>query len=328
MISSIAIKDNGEVKQDIPIREYKKFISNEKRYLWVDIENPTEDELTILKDIFEFHPLTIEDVHRVVELPKIDDYGAYLFVVFHKIELTRKDTLKPKEINFFLGRNYVVSIHRDSKDVFKRINSKIYEDKQFLKNGPEYIMHTVMDEVIDGYFPILDHFDEDITKIEEQITKGKTENILKKIIKIKRQFSTFRKSLNPQRDIISKLASNHYQIISEKAQWYFKDIYDHIFRIYSTLESYNDMITVVFDAYLSNISISLTESSNKLNKVMQKLTLVSTIFLPLTFIASVYGMNFEHMPELEWKYSYYIVLLVMVVIAFLMTYIFRRKKLL
>lgn len=327
MIYSIAVRGN-KIEQDLPIREYSKVISRKKNVLWVDISNPTEDELSILSDVFGFHPLAVEDVHRVVELPKIDDYEKYLFVVFHKIELNDHGNLKTREINFFLGKNYIVTIHRNSEDVFKRINDKLTKNKEFLKHGAEYIMHSIMDQVTDDYFPILDHWEEELTKIEEDITKGKTEGMLKKIMKLKRQFSVFRKSLNPQRDLISKLASNHYDIITEKAKWYFKDVYDHIFRIYSSLESLNDMITVLFDAYLSNISINLTESSNKLNHVMQKLTLVATIFLPLTFIASIYGMNFEHMPELGWKYSYYIVLALMLLIALLMTAFFRRKRLL
>lgn len=327
MIYSIAIRGN-KFEHDVPVRDFKKIIAKKNNRLWVDIVNPTEDELSILNDVFGFHPLAVEDVHRVVELPKIDDYETYLFVVFHKIELTENGSLKTKEIDFFLGRNYIVTIHRDSSDVFRHINEKITKNNDYLKHGTEFVMHSVMDQVIDQYFPILDTWDEEITKIEEEITKGKTKGVLKKIIKLKRQFSLFRKSLNPQRDMISKLASSHYDIIPEKARWYFKDVYDHIFRIYSTLENYNDMITVVFDAYLSNISIDLTESSNRLNQVMQKLTLVSTIFLPLTFIASVYGMNFQHMPELEWKYSYYFILILMILIAAIMTTFFKKKKLL
>ncbi|MFW6449902.1 MAG: magnesium/cobalt transporter CorA [Nanoarchaeota archaeon] len=325
MISSIAYRAK-KTERDIPVKEYRKVISRKSNILWIDINNPSKEELSILTDVFGFHPLAVEDAHRVVELPKVDDYGSYLFVVFHKIDMTSKGSLRIKEINFFLGKNFLITIHNNNDEIFEHSKDELLKNEKNFR--PEYIMHSVMDKVIDNYFPILDYWDEEIAKIEEKITEGKTEGILKKIMKLKRQLSRFRKSLNPQRDLISKLASSHYELIPEKAKWYFKDVYDHVFRIYSTLEHQNDMITVVFDAYLSNISVSLTEKSNELNNIMKNLTLVATIFMPLTFIASVYGMNFEYMPELGYKYAYFIVLALMIAIALVLFLIFRKKKLL
>lgn len=327
MIRSFLQKD-GKLIADIPIRDYAKEATG-KSVLWIDIENFSKDELYALKDIFNLHHLAIEDCLKFVELPKIDDYKDYLFCVFHKIDFDpKKSSFKMEEIDFFLGKNFIITVHMKPSPIIAKQIEKILENGCITGGSPDRLMHSIMDSMIDNYFPLLDHWDEYIIQLEHIISKGSSDSMSEKLLSLKRDFSKLRKSLNPQRDLISKLAKREYPLISEKSTMYFKDIQDHMFRIYSTLENYNDMATMIFDLYISSISLKLNETSNKLNIVMQKLTLVSTIFLPLTFIASLYGMNFKHMPELDWEYSYYIVILFMTIISFWMYMFFRKKHLL
>lgn len=328
MISSYSITKKGKTRRDLPLRDFKKCLKSKDTILWVDMENPSKDELSILSDVFEFHPLAIEDAAKTLQLPKIDDHGDYLFVVFHKTDFDKeKETLKLHEIDFFLGKNFIISIHKKSKDVINQVIDKLEKNPVILKNGPDFLMHNIMDEVIDNYFPLLDYWEDKTIKIEEQVTKGKTDKVLDKLIKLKREFTELRKSLGPQRDLINRLARGDYKLISQKTTMYFKDIYDHIFRIYTTLESHNDLSTVIFDAYLTTVSMKMNETSNNMAVIMQRLTIISTIFLPLTFIASVYGMNFSNMPELGWKYGYFGILAFMCIIAYWMFRLFKKKHL-
>lgn len=330
MINSFSVSKNRKTRRDIPIQEYSKTIADKGNVLWVDIKDPSKDELSALAGIFNFHPLAIEDTIRFVELPKIDEYDSHLFVVFHKVSLDiDTEKLNTQEIDFFLGKNFIVTAHRGDCEIIEQVIEKVIKDAGILKNGPDFIMYSIMDIAIDQYFPVLDKFDDKLVEIEENLVKSKTNgDIMEQLINIKRNFGVLKRSLNPQRDVISRLASHHYKLISAHTTLYFKDIYDHIFRIYSTLESYNDLATVIFDAYLSTISVKLNETSNKMNYIMQKLTLVATIFMPLTFIASVYGMNFKHMPELEWSWSYYAVLALMGIISVWLFFFFKKKRLL
>ncbi|MBN2458187.1 magnesium/cobalt transporter CorA [Candidatus Woesearchaeota archaeon] len=329
MISSLGIDKKCGVLRDIPITQYKRFLANKSNVLWVDITKPDNHELGILSTVFNFHPLAIEDSSRVIELPKIDDFGEYIFVVFHKISFNvEKDSISTNEIDFFLGKNFIISIHKNDSNDIRTIADKVASNPSFFQKRPDFIMHKVMDEIIDNYFPVIDYWMDKIDQIEDKVITVQTEKLLKNIIMLKRDFSTLRRSIGPQRDVINKLARGDFDVISDKAAIYYRDIHDHLLRIYSNLESLSELLTVAFDAYMSTESKKMNITSNKMNIVMQKLTLVSTIFLPLTFLASVYGMNFRNMPELSWDYSYFVLMALMALIAFLLYRVFKKKHLL
>jgi magnesium transporter len=195
-----------------------------------------------------------------------------------------------------------------------------------MAQGPDFLLHGNIDYFIDQYMPIIDLWDDELTEIEEEIIKGKSRNAMRKLLTLKRNIITFKKSIGPQRDFIDKLTRNTMPFISKKAAAYFKDISDHIHRAYISLEATRDIATTIFDAYVSMISNRLAESSNKLNSVMHRLTLIATIFMPLTFITSLYGMNFHYMPELYWKWGYYAVLAVIILTVIIMLSYFKKNK--
>jgi magnesium transporter len=300
-------------------KKLKKFISRKEFIVWVDL-TPKEKELKELQETFGFHALEIEDCKKFTALPKMDEFEDHLFLIFHRVFYDfETHHLSVKEVNFFLGKNYLVSVHQESLEKIKEMKKKIKANPLLMKSGPDLVMHEILDLFIDDYLPIIDHWDEVIEKLEEKIIEGQTKGMLKKITRIKRNIAHFKKSISPQRDILNKLIRRDSRFISEKAVIYYRDIYDHLMRAYNSLEANRDLITSVFEAYLSMIS-------NEMNKIMQRLTIVATIFMPLTLIAGIYGMNFHYMPELSWEYGYFAVLLGMVFVGTGMWIYFSRKR--
>jgi magnesium transporter len=330
MITTYGINEKGEFIKDISPEMYKSFTDNNKARLWIDIKKPSQKELEIISDHFNFHPLSIEDISKEIELPKIDNFEDYIFVVLHRIIFDIKNEyISTQETDFFLGKNYIISIHKqESKSVIDMIE-KVNNNPIILKNGPDFIMHGIIDTIVDNYFPILDYLEDRIDILEETILDGKTNKVLNEILKIKKDLSMLRKSIGPQRDVINKLARKDYKQISDKAVIYYRDVYDHLLRIHSSVESLNDLLSIALNAYTSVESNKLNITSYNLNVIMQKLALISTIFLPLTFIASFYGMNFKFMfPPLDQLGSFYITVGFMLFLSLFMYLIFRRKKLL
>jgi magnesium transporter len=330
MIISLGVTEKGEFVREINPELFKQFIDNNKARLWIDIKNPTSKELDILSNNFNFHPLSIEDVSKEIELPKIDNFDDYIFVVLHRINFDiENDHISTQETDFFLGKNYIISIHKQESKSVSNMIEKVSSNPIILKNGPDFIMHGIIDTIVDNYFPILDYLEDRIDILEETILAGKTDKVLKEILKVKKDLSLLRKSISPQRDVINKLARRDYKQISEKALIYYRDVYDHLLRIYSSIESLNDLLTTALNAFTSVESNKLNITSYNLNVIMQKLALVSTIFLPLTFIASFYGMNFKYMlPPLDETWSFFLVLGFMAFLSLFMYLMFRRKKLL
>ncbi|MFH1174970.1 MAG: magnesium/cobalt transporter CorA [archaeon] len=308
-------------------KNVKQYVNNPDFVIWLDLEMANEQEILLVKEAFGFHDLTLDDIKKFTALPKVDEYDEYLFVIFHRIYYdARQKSLVVREIDFALGKNYLVSAHEVEFPSINAMRKKIEINPIILAQGPDFLLHGNIDYFIDQYLPIIDLWDDELAMIEEEVIRGRNKNAMRKLLTMKRNIISFKKSIGPQRDFIDKLTRTNSAFITKKAVAYFKDISDHIHRAYISLEAIRDIATSTFDAYVSMINNRLAETSNKLNSVMHRLTVISTVFLPLTFITGLYGMNFHYMPELYWRWGYFAVLGVIAMTVIIMLFYFKKNK--
>jgi magnesium transporter len=288
--------------------------------LWVSLENLSESEIqTILVDTFHFHPLTIEDSITIgYQTPKIDDFGSYLFVIAHALG-TNKQQLETSELNCFLGNSYLVTSFQDPQMTpVSTIWKRLERDERLVQNGSDFLLHSIFDVLVDEYMPLLDSMDEEIEVLEDEVLANAQPTILEQILDLKHRIMSLRRIINPQREVMNRLSRDDFPQIDRKSRIYYRDIYDHLVRIQDLSESIRDIISGSMDIYLS-------ATSNRLNQIMKALTIVSTIFLPMSFFAGVWGMNFVNLPEIHWKYGYALAWGVFITIPVVMLVYFKRK---
>jgi len=265
------------------------------------------------------HHLVLDDIVSVKQRPKIEDYDKYLFCVLKMIYYS-KQKLRTEQISIVLGNGYVISFQEKEGDVFDDVRNRIGTEKSKIrKNGADYLMYSLMDSIIDNYFLVLENIGEKIEKIESVLLLRPSPDTLSQIYSLKRTLIYLRKSVWPLREVINKILRDENKLIKQETKIYYRDLYDHTIQVIDTIESYRDMSAGMLDIYLSSLS-------NKMNEVMKVLTIIATIFIPLTFLAGVYGMNFKYMPELNNQFSYPIIWGIMILVAVIMVYYFRRKK--
>ncbi|MEN6373238.1 MAG: magnesium/cobalt transporter CorA [Smithella sp.] len=294
---------------------------DEQTITWITVDGLQDTELMEeLGNIFELHPLVLEDILNTNQRPKMEDYGDYFYIVLRNFTGTGEVDLTSEQISVVLGRNFVLSFREKESDIFNPIRERLACNKgRIRKAGADYLMHAIIDNIVDNYFIVLESLEEKIESLEDDLVKRTTPATLQAINKLKRELILLRKSLWPLREAISMLERTDSLLISESTGVYLKDIYDHVIAIIDSVETFRDMLSGMLDIYLSAIS-------NKLNEVMKVLTIIATLFMPLTFLAGVYGMNFKYMPELEWRWGYFITLGIMLFVALLMIFFFKRKK--
>ena len=325
MIRTFIIQ-NKKLTQQIPLNKIKSFLKKRDVTVWVDLEKPTPKDYDILREIFMFHPLAIEDCIKPINLPKVDIYEKYVFVVLHgAVSDFEKVDFKRREIDFFLGKNYLVTVHSYKSTGVDYVIEKMHNNKVII-NKADFLMYEIIDVTVDQHFPLLDDWEDHIEELEEDIIKNKHKSDApKKVLDIKKEILHLRKSISPQIDVINKFTKNDFPLISETTKIYFKDVHDHLMRIYAELETQRDLLKNALDAHTTLINKQRTADSHKMNQVMQKLTIIATIFMPLTFITGIYGMNFKYLPELYWRYGYYIIMLGMALIGVFMFWFFKKK---
>ncbi len=295
-------------------------LKEEAESVWVDLEAPTEEESQILSTVFGFHPLAIEDCIAESHLPKLDDFGDYLFLVLHGARRgDHPGTFTTVELNFFLGKRYLVSYHRQLSRSINRTKERCMKNSLALSRGMEFLLYEILDMTVDNYFPILDDFDEVVDELGRDVSERPTKETLNRIFSLKRDGMYLRRITSPQREILNRMSRDPFAVINKRAAIYFRDVYDHLVRISDLAESYKDLTTGLLEAYLSGVS-------NRLNEILKLLTVFTVVMMPLTVITGIYGMNFESLPELKWRYGYYAVLGLMVVVVGVMLGFFRRKK--
>lgn len=322
MVRSIFFAPDGTIQKNLSKNEIYDALKRPDSLLWVHLEKPDSNELLhYLKDIFNFHPLAIEDCQSdEYQTPKVDDFKAYIFIVTHIIQFgTHENGLTTRELNLFLGSNYLVScsLYENITPV-DRVWEGLSRDERLHDNGSDFLCHAILDRLVDAYMPVLDKLDEEIDLLEDSVMAKPEPQTLERILALKHNIMALRRVISPMREVVNKLSRDEYPQIDQHSRIYFRDIYDHLVRFQDLSESIRDIISGALDIYLSSTSL-------RLNEIMKALTIVSTVFLPLTFLAGVYGMNFHFMPELDWQWAYPALWGIFILVGLGMIILFKRR---
>ncbi|WP_322794350.1 magnesium/cobalt transporter CorA [Bellilinea sp.] len=322
MISIVYFPKIGAPQLNLPFSALRSALADREGLVWVALEEPDEEEITrVMVNQFHFHPLAVEDCQSDgYQTPKLDDYGEYLFLVVQSVTsggLLEGDTTR--ELNIFLGDHYLVSSSLRKVTAVEKLRKRLERDERIYQNGSDFLCHALLDQVVDEFIPHIDQLEEEIDFLEEAVLSNPDPQTLQRILRLKRYSMNLRRVISPQREVINRLCRDDFPMIDPHSQMYFRDVYDHLVRIFDMLDGIRDMTTSALEVYLNATSL-------RLNEVMKALTIVSTIFLPLSFVAGVYGMNFHYMPELGWRWGYPLVWLVFVLIAIGMLGYFRKRR--
>ncbi len=289
---------------------------------WINIDGLHQTEiLEKLGDCYGFHPLVLEDILNTDQRPKMEDYGDYVYIVLRSLEYNhQKDEIESDQISIIMGQNFVFSFQEKEGDTFDPIRERIRSGKgRIRKMGADYLTYSLLDSIVDNYFVLLEKLGEKIEFLEEQLVTSPTPETLQTIHNLKRELLFLRKAVWPLREVVSSLERGESSLIQASTRIYLRDLYDHTIQVIDNVETFRDMISGILDIYLSSVS-------NRLNSVMKVLTIIATIFMPLTFLAGIYGMNFKYMPELEWRWGYPFICFVMMGIGIFMLFYFKKKK--
>ena len=289
---------------------------------WINIDGIQETEIIEKIDThFGIHPLVLEDIVNTSQRPKMEDYGDYIFVVFKMLFIDpHKNEINAEQIGLIIGPNYVISFQETQGDVFDPIRDRIRNLKgRVRKMGADYLAYVLLDAVVDNYFVVFERLGDEMEKLEEELLGNVLPEMTRRIHHFKRDLIFLRKQVWPLREVISGLERSESRLIKKTTGIFMRDLYDHVVQVIDTIETYRDILTGMQEVYLASIS-------TRMNEVMKVLTIITTLFVPLTFIVGVYGMNFEYIPELKWKWGYYGVLACMCALFIGMLVFFKRRK--
>ena len=269
---------------------------------------------------FGLHPLLLEDIANTDQRPKLDDYETHFFLVMKMLSLSERQDVMVEQVSLVLGRNFVLSFQENGSDVFQPVRERLRGGKgRMRQSGADYLLHALVDAIVDQYFAVLESVGEKIESLQQVVVADPKPETLREIHALKRQLLFLRRAVWPLRDVMNNLSRSDCPIFQQTTKVFFRDVYDHVVQIVDTIETLREMVSASLDIYLSSVSY-------RLNAVMRVLTVITTIFMPLSFIASIYGMNFEHMPELRSEWGYPLVLGVMVAVGVGMLAVFRKKR--
>lgn len=289
---------------------------------WINIDGL--HEINLIEKIgshFSIHPLVLEDIVNTGQRPKVEDFDDYIYLVLKMLKFDEKTNhIASEQVSFILSSHYLISFQEAEGDVFNFVRERVRKGRgRIRKSGPDYLAYALIDAVVDHYFSILEKGGEKIEQLEEKVQSDPAMDILQNIHDLKREIIYFRKQVWPVREVLSTLHKTESDLVQDANKVFISDVYDHTIQVIDTIESFRDIISGMMDLYLSTVS-------NRMNEVMKVLTIMATIFIPLTFVAGIYGMNFKFMPELEWKWSYPVLWACLIVIFFGMLIYFKNKK--
>jgi len=314
---------NAEDYRELEVRRLGDFLKTEEgRITWINI-NGLHDT-NIIEDIsnmYGIHPLTQEDIVNTDQRPKVDDMQDYMFISVDMIDYNMGDAeMLSEQVSIVLGKNFVITFQEREGDLFDSIRNRIRKNAgRVRKKGSDYLAYCLVDVIVDHYFMVLERIGDEIEDIELLLVEDMEQVTLQRLHVMKRNLIFLRKSLWPLREVAAQLERTDSRHITADTRMFLRDVTDHTLQVIDTLETYRDMVSGLFDIYM-------TMASNRMNEVMKVLTIIATIFIPLTFIAGVYGMNFKYMPELEWKWGYPASVAIMVLVAIVMLYYFKKKR--
>ena len=297
--------------------QISQLCAESSKVLWVDVTNPESKDFDDLAREFGFHPLAIEDCKKGHQRPKIDEYQGYYFMVLYEAEMCGEGDLELRELSIFLGPNYLVTVHSESIRAIKTAERLWREWTDLAERRTGLVTYLLVDSIVDDYLPLLDSISDKLEDLEEQIFEDFNPGSLQEIFNIKKQLLFLRRAVVPLRDVFNTLQRREQPIFSRETMVYFQDVYDHLIRVADMIDTLRDLIASAMDAYLS-------VSGNRMNIIMKRLTSISTILMSITLVAGIYGMNFQFMPELGWRYGYTGALGAMLVIGLGLYFYFRK----
>ncbi len=310
------------LKTEIGVSEISEALKDAHSLIWIDMIDVDDDDIDLLTSLFNLHELTVEDIIMANARPKVENFKDYLFLVLFSLEKLNgqsKGKVKTIELNCCLGRNFLLTFHSQQVAQIEAAKDRIRKQSPIMMRGADMLLYSVLDSCIDSYFPVIDEFDTLVDDMSDELFKDPTQDTLKKIYTLKNEVMYLRRTIGPQADVISLLTRGDFEFIPAANAVYFRNIYDNLVRLNDVVGTSRDIITGAMEAYVSVVS-------NRLNEIMKTLTVIATIMMPLTLIASIYGMNFKHMPEIESKIGYPAVLFSMAALTILMLVYFKRKK--
>ena len=326
MIRSFLWKQGKRVESIDGIADFDSLFADPDVVLWIDMTKPTDQESFILTNDFHFHPLAIEDVieeeDAITELgrSKIDDYRDYLYVEFQIADyISIEEGIGLQEIHMFLTKNTVVTVHDINHKVFNYLRNRVLRDERLMSRGADFLLHSMIDAMVDNYNGILKFFEKSVDEIEKAVLTQPDEETVKTIFTLRRDIYELKRVALPQREILGQIYRRQFSMISERAAFYFNDVHDHLTRIIELSESHRDMLISALEVYFSHVS-------TKTNDIIKVLTIFTVILMPPTFLVGLWGMNFRYMPELEWKFGYLIFWVVIILITLIMVLFFKKKK--
>ena len=308
----------GDRLEEISREAATDLLSRRDANLWLHFDTPTEEELDFLKENFAIHHLTIEDIVNQNQRPKIEPFENYVYLAIHPLRREAKWEIEPSELDLLLGRGWIVSVHYgplpgliDNSQLHERIPAA-------LGRGADFLLYTLGDLVVDSYFPIMDDVEDEIDSLEDRLLLRAHPGDMNRLLSLKRSIVHIRRAVTPQREVLNQLTRHDFPFVRPENLVYFRDVYDHLIRIAEELDSLRDILSSVLEIHLAS-------TSNQLNATMKRLTAYGTIFIAITAIAGIYGMNFKFMPELEWRYGYFVVLGVMAAISLGLYFYFKKR---
>ncbi|MCM3764286.1 magnesium/cobalt transporter CorA [Neobacillus niacini] len=312
MIRTIAVNKNYELVQDI---EITRLINGDFLWYWIDFNQPSEQEVEFLRDPLSFHPLAIEDCIYHLQRPKLDYYENYTFFVTQTLN---QETITRDEVDFFLSENYIVTFHHQPSLEINEVWNRLSQSNQIKKWDPSHVLYNVIDKMVDNYFPLVYKIEDQLNEIDENSKGRLMEDLLEDLFDTRHQLLTMRHTITPMRDLVYRILNSQRMEAMQGKMVYFSDIHDHLLKLTEMIEASRELTTDIRDSYISI-------NSHQTNHVMKVLTVITTIFMPLTFIVGLYGMNFQYIPELSWKYGYFFVLIVMFLVGLGMSWWFKKK---
>jgi magnesium transporter len=319
MVVNCVAYEHGKRVADIPLSDIRKYLARPDCFVWVALKDPEPKELASLQEEFDLHELAIEDAQHGHQRPKIEEYGPSLFVVLHMVEPAGAD-LQTGEVAIFIGPQYVISVRRDAQLGFAEVRRRCEQEPELLQHGPAYVLYALMDTVVDRYFPVLDTLTEDVEKVEAEIfANTNTRTQVEALYGLKRKLMILDHAIVPLLEVAGKLHGGRVPPICTGLQDYFRDVYDHLVRAKQMIENVRDMVATAISVNLSLITLQENEVTKRLAAY------ASLVALP-TMVAGVYGMNFQNMPELSWRFGYPLAIAAMVIGDLYLVYRFRKAK--
>ncbi|MGG1517425.1 magnesium/cobalt transporter CorA [Paenibacillus oryzisoli] len=312
MIRTLAVSSDNQLLHDVPLAELD---GPQIQWYWVDFDSPSDEEALLLRDHFHFHPLAIEDCFHLLQRPKMDHYGDMHFFVMHAID---PRTLEAEEVDVFLSNRFIVTFHKISSREIEDAWSRISQQEALRKEGPIYALYLILDNHVDQYFPCVYQLEDQLDEIESIMEAESVDTLMRDMFEIRSKLLKLRRTIVPMRDLLYRVISTDRIEQLKEHLLFFTDIHDHLLKLSEMIDSNREITADIRDSYISL-------NANRMNTIMKTLTVITTIFMPLTFIAGLYGMNFVNMPELGWHWGYYTVLLIMLGIGIWMFAWFWRK---